>query len=72
MEGDWFPVLDSRETYVHFNNAFGVLMDHTFRSGLREECPVVRRSSKMQYQETYYFRVAPHSSTMSERCVRQD
>ena len=72
MEGDWFPVLDTRETYVHFNYVFGVLMDRTFLSGLWEERPMVRRFSKMQYQETHYSRVAPQSSTMSQRCARPD
>ena len=47
MEGGWFSAVDSREAYVYLSCAFGDLMDHTFRSGLREECPVVRRSSHL-------------------------
>src|ERR1700677_2290876 len=47
-------------------------MEHTFRSGLREERPMVRRSSKFQYRETHYCRVAPQSSTTSQLFPRPD
>ena len=45
MEGGWFSAVDSRETYVSFTFGFGNLMDHTFRSGFRQEHSMVRRSS---------------------------
>jgi hypothetical protein len=42
VDGGWFSVLGSRKRYVSFICELGDLMDDTFRSGLREEHPMVR------------------------------
>jgi hypothetical protein len=43
MEGDWFSFVDPRETYTSFTcDVFGDLMNYIFRSGVWEECPMVR------------------------------
>jgi hypothetical protein len=63
--------MDLRERYLSFIFDLNDLTDHTFRSGLREEHPMVCRSSKLQFPETYC-RVALQSSTMSRSCARPD
>ena len=43
MAGGWFPAVDSREACAPFTrDGFGDLMVHTFRSGVRKECLMVR------------------------------